>query len=294
MLHWKLVTKERTAPERDALEREVLSLMERGVPLAQIRQQLALAADDAQAIRKTLLRRFGVRSARKLLSGARSRSAETATGRFRQVSLILHHQSRWLPDVPLSRTGSLGIACREVIRADTLRDAADALCEMKLQPNPAPDDPLAVLAHGSGSVGARQALLAALAQEAGRQDVALVLACYESIADSSAADRQSAHALPQVVCFLQFCGKAIQVTYPGFGSQVRGKALAVSRVEPLQMAAERLSLYQKFAADWCLALDATPETFAGLRSRQLRRAGQGAGFEDQLGHRLSADYRPSL
>jgi len=32
------------------------------------------------------------------------------------------------------------------------------------------------------------------------------------------------------------------------------------------MPAERLSLYQKFAAVWCLALDVTPETFAELWS----------------------------
>src|SRR6202166_402361 len=91
----------------------------------------------------------------------------------------LRHEGRLLPNVPLDPRGFYGAACRARFDGRTLREAAEYVCECDTGPGQAPDDLQALLAGHIGTIGAKQALLAALAKEAGRDDVELVVACCE-------------------------------------------------------------------------------------------------------------------
>jgi hypothetical protein len=203
-------------------------------------------------------------------------------------------QSRWLPDVALSHAHPLGVACRRIFDACTLRDVADSMRDCDSLPNPQPDDVTSLLIHLSGTLGAKQALLAALATECGRTDVQLMLACHELALQTTVESNGRRPVVPIVVCFLRCHGRDIQIADAASGSVRHSRALSAVSVEPRRLAAERLKAYQSFAADWCRALDIEPAEFTRLRAQALRTEVGPAVIEDLLGHRLPPEYSPSL
>ena len=208
--------------------------------------------------------------------------------------LHLPHQSRWLPDIMLSVTGPLGYACRRTFNCRSHRDVADYLRDCPEQPGLSPDDPVALIRHHAGTLGAKQALLAALAAECGRDDVQLVIACYALDVTRANRSPDRSITLPLAVCHLRWRARDVQITEPGAGSLLFEGAVSVVRVSPQQLATERVQMYKKWAVDWCRALDLNPIEFSRLREAQLRRVERPAVFEDLLGHSLSASYVPLL
>ena len=65
-------------------------------------------------------------------------------------------------------------------------------------------------------------------------------------------------------------------------------------VLPEQLPAERVRLYQSFAADWCRALEIHASEFARLRAWQLGKSPDTSLFEDLMGYGLPAGYAPTL
>lgn len=203
-------------------------------------------------------------------------------------------QSRWLPDVALSHAHPFGIACRRIFDACTLRDVADSMRDCDSLPNPQPDDVTSLLIHLSGTLGAKQALLAALAAECSRTDVQLMLACHELALQTTIEPGGRPAVLPIVVCYLRCHSRDIQISDAASGSFRHSRALSAVSVAPRMLADERIKAYQSFAADWCRALDIEPEEFTRLRAHALRTESKPAVIEDLLGHRLPPEYSPSL
>ena len=275
-----------------ALEREVLALLVDGHSLKTVGRRLAISDAAANAHRRELMRKFRVSTTIELISQAASAVAVSGRDAGRRDTVRLQHQSRWLPDASLSLTGALGVAWRHTFNCRSLRDAADALRECGHQPGPSPDDPDAVLRQRSGTLGAKQAVLAALAAECGRDDVQLIVACHELELSAPSAADDLRRTLPLAVCYLRCRARDVQIAEEGTGSLLCGKAVSAVRVEPRALASERLRLYQSFALDWCRALDLAPADFATLRATQLRAAERQSVIEDLLGHRLPPGYAP--
>jgi DNA-binding CsgD family transcriptional regulator len=279
--------------ELTAVERRVLVLLARGTSLRSIGQRLRLPDTAVNGHRRALLRKFDALTTDDLISRALSLAGIAWDDDTSPEEITFQHQSRWLPDVKLSHTLALSVACRRALQARTLRDVADALRDCGEEPNPSPDDPNALLVHLTGTLGAKQALLAALAVECGRADVQLILACHElPIADPPGTGTRPA-TLPMILCHLRSRARNIQIAEAGSGSILYGKALSVEHVDPLTMAAERVTMYQTFASEWCRALDVAPAAFAQLRAEQLRMAARRSVFEDLLGYRLAPGFTPS-
>jgi hypothetical protein len=215
-----------------------------------------------------------------------------AAGASSAIALRLCHQSRWLPDVALNIAAPFGARCRRVCNSRTLRDVADYLHECGGQPGSAPDDPVAVVMLRTGTIGAKQALLAALAAECGRDDVRLIVACHELELHSNVEIAGRRLTLPLAVCYLHCRSRIVQIAASCARSIGLSKAIAAVRVDPLRLASERVRLYQTFATDWCRALDMNPAVFARLRAEQLRRAEGCSLFEDLLGHQIPPDFAP--
>jgi hypothetical protein len=210
------------------------------------------------------------------------------------IALRLCHQSRWLPDVALNITAPFGARCRRECNSRTLRDVADYLHECGGQPGPAPDDPVAVVMLRTGTIGAKQALLAALAAECGRDDVRLIVACHELEVHSNVEIAGRRLTLPLAVCYLQCRSRIVQIAASCARSIVLSKAIAAVRIDPLRLPSERVRLYQTFATDWCRALDMNPADFARLRAEQLHRAERRSLFEDLLGYQIPPDFVPMV
>jgi DNA-binding CsgD family transcriptional regulator len=277
-------------------EREVLKLLGTGCSLRTIARHLALSDGTVKSHVHELLRKLRLASTDALRERALalgglpdSRTAWSTSARPQH----LPHQSRWLPNVPLSTTAPLGSACRRVFNGRTLRDVADYLRDCRDEPGPFPDEPAAILRHHTGTLGAKHGLLAALAIECGRQDVQLIVACHELEVSSGAAPDDRRVTLPLAVCYLRCGTRDIQIAAPGAGSVLTDKALSSVCIEPQHLARMRLRLYQHFALDWCRALDLSPVDFARLRAARLRTAERGSVFEDLLGHRLPPSYIPA-
>src|ERR1700692_1312033 len=83
----------------------------------------------------------------------------------------LRHEARLLPNVSLDSRGRYGAACRARFDGRTLREAAEYVCECDTGPGQTPDDLRALLTGHTGTIGAKQALVAAFAREARRADV---------------------------------------------------------------------------------------------------------------------------
>src|SRR6266700_2363107 len=93
--------------------------------------------------------------------------------------LTLRHEGRLLPNVALDPKGRYGAVCRARFDGRTLREAAEYVSECDTGPGQAPDDLNTLLSGHIGTIGAKQAFVAALAEESGRNDVELVVACCE-------------------------------------------------------------------------------------------------------------------
>jgi hypothetical protein len=156
-----------------------------------------------------------------------------------------------------------------------------------------------LLANQTGTIGAKQALLAALAAEIGRKDVQLIVACCEmQLPDIVPARVESSlrrpDTLPLAVCWLRYRGRRLQIVEPAQASLQTVKLVTELAVRPEHLAAERVRLYKVFAADWCRALEVVPSEFARLRTRQLKLSTNTSVFEDLLGYALAPDYAPTV
>jgi hypothetical protein len=223
------------------------------------------------------------------------KDAHESTGPVR----TLRHEGRLLPNVPLDPRGRYGALCRTRFDGRTLREAAEYVCECDTGPGQAPDDLEALLTGHIGTIGAKQALVAALAKEAGRDDVELVVACcelplpeLEPLRNGSIQRRPPS--LPLAVCWLRYRGRRLQMVEPRHASLHTVMFVTEVAVSPPHLALERLRLYKTFAADWCRALEIHAGEFARLRAWQLGKAVGTSLFEDLLGHSLPASYVPAL
>jgi len=280
----------------DICEREVLQQLATGCSLRTVGRHLVLSDGTVKAHVRELQRKLRLPSTDALRERAvamREFLNSCTTGSSAARPQHLPHQSRWLPDVPLSATAPLGSACRRAFNGRTLRDVADYLRDCPDDPGPFPDEPAAILRRHAGTLGAKQALLAALATECGRQDVQLIVACHELEISSAGSSDDRRATLPLAVCYLRCGTREIQIAEPGAGSVLIDKALTGVCVEPQHLARVRLQLYQRFALDWCRALDLSPVDFARMRAVQLRKTERRSVFEDLLGHRLPPSYIPS-
>ena len=210
----------------------------------------------------------------------------------------LRHEGRLLPNVSLNSRGRYGAICRARFDGRSLREAAEYVCDCATGAGETPDDFQGLLTHHTGSIGAKQALLAALAAEVGRKDVQLMVACCEMQLPERPAARGDSllrrpHTLPLAVCWLRFRGRRLQIVDPRHGSLQSMTLVTEVAVRPEQLAAERVRLYKIFAADWCRALEILPVEFARLRAWQLRVSAGTGVFEDLLGHVLPPDYAPT-
>lgn len=292
-----------TAQQRDAArsadnvalsasEREVLTLLVDGLSLRTVSRRLAISDAQASVHRRELLRKFMVTTTAELISRAISTAAVAGNNGVSRENVRLLHQSRWLPEITLSRSAPLGKTWRHVNNCRSLRDVADVVREFGDNPGDYPDDPDALLKQGTGTLGAKQALLAALAAECGRYDVQLVVACHELELPPPPAPGERRLTLPLAACYLRCRAREVQIAREGSGSILYGKAVSVVRVEARTLARERIRLYQSFAADWCRALDVAPAEFARLRAQQLLNAERIPMIEDLLGYCLAPDYVP--
>jgi hypothetical protein len=123
--------------------------------------------------------------------------------------------------------------------------------------------------------------------------VQLVVACHELEISSGSASEERRATLPLAACYLRCGTRELQIAEPGAGSVLVDKALSSECVDPQRLARVRMRLYQRFALDWCRALDLSPVTFARLRATQLRQAERHSVFEDLLGHGLPPSYIPT-
>jgi hypothetical protein len=211
----------------------------------------------------------------------------------------LRHEGRLLPNVSLDPRGRYGAACRARFDGRTLREAAEYVCECDTGPGRAPDDMHALLTGHTGTIGAKQALLAALAKEAGRDDVELVVACCEMQLPEIGPLRSESilrrpRTLPLAVCWLRHRGRRLQIVEPRCASLHTGNLITEVPVPPEHLALERVRLYKSFAEDWCRALEIHASEFARLRAWQLGKAAGTSLFEDLLGYGLPASYVPAL
>jgi len=275
-----------------AREHEVLTLLVEGHSLRTVSRRLGISDATVNAHRRELMRTFRVSTTAELVSQAVQAAGVSEDNGRKRETVRLQHQTRWLPEFSLSHTRPLGHSWRQAFNCHSLRDVADVLREFGHQPGPCPDDPDAVLRDGSGTLGAKHALLAALAAECGRDDVRLVVACHELEFPVPTAPGERRLTLPLAVCYLHCRARDVQIADDETGSILHAKAVTTVRVEPRALAQERVRLYQAFASDWCRALDMAPVAFAKLRAEQLLIATRQSVIEDLLGHGLPPSYAP--
>jgi len=211
----------------------------------------------------------------------------------------LRHEGRLLPNVSLDPRGRYGAACRARFDGRTLREAAEYVCECDTGPGQTPDDLHALLTGHTGTIGAKHALLAALAKEAGRDDVELVVACCEMElpemgALRSESIRRRPPTLPLAVCWLRHRGRRLQMVEPRHASLHTDNLITEIPVPPEHLALERVRLYKTFAEDWCRALEIHAGEFARLRAWQLGKSAGTSLYEDLVGYGLPASYAPAL
>jgi len=208
----------------------------------------------------------------------------------------LRHEGRLLPNVSLDPRGRYGAACRARFDGRTLREAAEYVCECDTGPGRTPDDLHALLTGHTGTIGAKQALLAALAKEAGRDDVELVVACCEMQLPEMGPLRSESipRTLPLAVCWLRHRGRRLQIVEPRHASLHTGNLITEVPVPAEHLALERVRLYKTFAEDWCRALEIHASEFARLRAWQLGSSAGTSLFEDLMGYGLPASYLPVL
>jgi hypothetical protein len=211
----------------------------------------------------------------------------------------LRHEGRLLPNVSLDPRGRYGAVCRARFDGRTLREAAEYVFECDTGRGENPDDFHSLLTGHTGTIGAKQALLAALAKEAGRDDVELVVACCELQLPEMAPLRNGSilrrpRTLPLAVCWLRHRGRRLQIVDPQHASLHSVDFVTEVTVPPEQLASERVRMYETFASDWCRALETDAGEFARLRASQLVKSADGSLFEDLMGYGLPAGYMPAV
>ena len=207
---------------------------------------------------------------------------------------MLQHELRLLPRVTLSISGALGSACRARFHVRSLREVAEYVRECDNGAGETPDSLESLLSDRSGTIGAKQALLAALAAEAGRPDVRLVVGCCEMRTEGFASKPglTRLNTLPLAVCWLKYKGRRLQIVEPEQASLQAAKLVTEIEVHAERLPSERLRLFEAFATDWCRAFDVSSLEFAELRASQLIRSAGTSVFEDLLGYGLPPDYAP--
>ncbi len=199
--------------------------------------------------------------------------------------------------VTLNPRGALSSVCRAKFHLYSLREAAEYMRECDGAAGKAPDAIENLLSHSSGTIGAKQALLAALAAEAGRSDVRLVVGCCELRTAQeliSGHETASLNTLPLAACWLTYKGRRLQIIEPRQASLHSAKLVTEIEVDAKQLPSERRRLFEGFAADWCRAFDVSALEFARLRASQLIKFAGTSVFEDLLGYVLPPDYTPTV
>ena len=218
----------------------------------------------------------------------------------RLIANLLQRQARFVPNIVLHARGPLSVRYRAPpFELRCLRDVWDILRDCEATPGDRPDYLDDVLALKCGTLGAKQALIAALAQECGRDDVQLTVGCGElTVARVRGLESLFAHrstlTLPLAVCYLRCHTRRLQVSSAQEASQMTSPPHSEKFVDPRQLPEQRVRLYQEFAADWCRVYDLTPKAFAQLRAGTLRAVPYPAAYEDLLGHTLDHHYQPVL
>ena len=212
---------------------------------------------------------------------------------------MVRHEVSHLPNVVLDPRGVLGAACRARFDGRTLREAAEYVCECESEPGPASDAFPGVITGHTGTIGAKQALIAALAAENGRSDVRLMVACCEMqvpYGDHGHVEPagRGLPKFPLAVCWLFYKGRRLQICEAKQASLQTVELVTEMPIGPEQLAAERVRLYQTFAADWCRAMETGPNEFARQRASLLSISAGTSIFEDLLGCVLPPDYVPTL
>lgn len=272
---------------------DVLSMLGEGFSVGETARQLGLSTATVDGHRMELLRRFNLASTAELRRMAAALVPQNAPPA--KPRPMLQHELRLLPKVTLNPRGALGSACRAKFHVYSLREAAEYVRECDSDAGRTPDSIEGLLAHRSGTIGAKQALLAALAAEAGRADVQLVVGCCEMRTPEDAALKRGIpglNTLPLAVCWLRYKGRRLQIVEPDQASLQTAKLVTEVVVRAEQLHAERARLFAVFATDWCRAFEVPPREFARLRASQLITSAGTSIFEDLLGYGLPPDYAP--
>ena len=279
------------------IQHDVCSMLREGLSLGEAARRLKISPSALEGYRLELLRRFDLHSTAELRLLAIALFPRR-TPRARTVPK-LRHTGSLLPNVVLNPRGQFSAACRAGFDGRTLREAADYVRDCDSEPGPAPDAFQRVITHRTGTIGAKQALLAALAAENGRSDVQLMVACCEMhVLDSDhkhlELGRHRPHKFPLAVCWLHYQGRRLQIVTAKQASLQTLELVTEVPVRAEQLAAERIRQYQTFAADWCRATETAPIEFARLRAAHLSMAAGTSMFEDLLGYVLPPSYLPTL
>src|SRR5271167_5251168 len=159
------------------MQHDVCSMLREGFSLSETARRLRISESTLDGYRLELLRRFDLHSTVELRKLAISLFPR-GTARASTAPRIRHEVSH-LPNVVLNPRGAFGAACRAGFDGRTLREVADYVRDCDSVPGPASDAFPGVITQHTGTIGAKQALLAALAAENGRNDVQLMVACCE-------------------------------------------------------------------------------------------------------------------
>ena len=279
------------------MQHEVCSMLREGFSLSEIARRLRISESTLDVHRLELLRKFDLHSTvelRKLTVVLFPHCAPRAS-----AAPMIRHEASFLPKMALNPHRAFSAACRAGFDGRTLREVADYVRDCDSVPGLASDAFPGVITQHTGTIGAKQALLAALAQENGRRDVQLMVACCEMqvpYLDHEHLDLagQRCHKFPLAVCWLCFKGRRLQIVEAKQASLQTVELVTEMPVRPEQLAAERIRLYQTFAADWCRALEVDPSDFARLRASLLTMSAGTSIFEDLLGYALPPGYMPTL
>lgn len=283
---------------------EVVQLLGAGLSTRDIAERLTVSTRTISEHCAELCERLNLATTGQLRSHARFAYVHGYDGGSTPVSRptapLLRRQSRFLPHAALNITGRLGSACRAApCNLRFLRDVADYMLGFDAAPGGRPDCLDDVLAQQGGTLGAKQALLAALAQECARDEVQLIVACGELTVTSAPGleplfIEHPTRTLPLAICYVRCRNRRLQICDFDSGSQMTAPPDSETTVDPVDLAGRRLSLYREFAADWCRAFDLAPQEFARLRAHALRTAPTPAVYEDLMGHALDPNFQPTL
>ena len=280
-----------------SMQHDVCSLLNKGFSLSETARRLRISESTLDGCRLELLHRFNLHSTvelRKLAISLFPRGTPCAS-----TAPKLRHDGRFLPNVVLNPRAPLSAACRAGFDGRTLREAGDYVRDCDSLPGLVSDAFPEVITRHTGTIGAKQALLAALAAENGRNDVQLMVACCEMQVPYSEHEHLEAtghrrQRFPLAVCWICYKGRRLQIVEAREASLQTIELVTEMPVRPEQLVAERIRLYQTFAADWCRALETGPNEFARLRASLLSMSAGTSIFEDLLGYALPPNYLPTL